>query len=112
MADSDYVGVSTGELGKFAEQIRTSSGTVTSTAKNVTGNLWGTGSNSHGPQPGRNYTKQGTDINNALTEVGKWVTDWGSAAGALADAIGAAKVAYTDTDAVAASKTQNATNQI
>ncbi len=108
----DTLGVSTGELGQFAERLRSSAGTVTGTVKNVTGHTWGAGNSQQGPEAGRNYAAQGKTISDALTEIGKWMTDWGSAASALADAVGAANVAYTDTDAVNAGNTQNVTTNV
>ncbi|SLI03970.1 Uncharacterised protein [Mycobacteroides abscessus subsp. abscessus] len=102
---SQNLGVQTGELGKFANDLRLC-------AQRVSQHMFGDGSNGHGPEAGRNYVSQGAAIHTGLENVVKWLENWGSAGKAVADSIGAATVVYSDTDAEAAKKTRQQTQNV
>lgn len=104
---ADYLGVDTGELGTFGNDLRISAGTVKNAVKSVTDNTFGTGTNGKELEAGRNYAAQGKEIAKGMELAAKWLRDWSSAAEAIANSVGAAVVAYSDTDTENAKK-QNA----
>ncbi|MBF6268440.1 hypothetical protein REK76_04225 [Nocardia farcinica] len=109
---SQNLGVQTGELGKFANDLRLSAGVVGTSAQRVSQHMFGDGSNGHGPEAGRNYVSQGAAIHTGLENVVQWLENWGAAGKAVADSIGAATVVYSDTDAEAAKKTRQQTQNV
>lgn len=108
----DSLNVQTGELGKFAGNLRDSATTVTNTAKNVSNNMFGVGMKGQDVEAGRNYAKQGKSVNDGLQNIADWLTAWGSAANALADAVGASVVQYSNTDVENANNQQRSTNSV
>ncbi|MGN2641557.1 hypothetical protein ACTD5D_36410 [Nocardia takedensis] len=105
---TQYMGVNTGELGQFGNDLRMSAGVVTTSAKRISDNMFGNASTDKGPDAGRAYGTQGKAIYSGLENVVKWLNDWGAAGGAIADTVGASAIVYSDTDKENASKTNNA----
>ncbi|MEV0293297.1 hypothetical protein [Nocardia sp. NPDC050710] len=109
---SSTLGVKTGELDALGNEIMISAAVVTNSAKRVSDNMFGNGSNSHGPEAGRNYVTEGKQIYAGLENVLKWLKAWGDAANAIGDGIGASSVAYSNTDAEAAKNTAAQTQKV
>ncbi|MEV0252180.1 hypothetical protein AB0H76_36730 [Nocardia sp. NPDC050712] len=109
---SSTLGVKTGELGALGNEIMMSAAIVTNSAKRISDNMFGNGSNSHGPEAGRNYVNEGKQIYSGLENVGKWLKAWGDAGNAIGDGIGASSIAYSNTDTEAAKNTAAQTQKI
>ncbi|MEU1963403.1 hypothetical protein [Nocardia sp. NPDC019255] len=100
MGGSEMVGVRTGELGALGSDYRRSADAVRDQAKRVAEHLFGSGGDA-----GRNYAPQGIAVQQGLERIGAWLRDWSDATTATADALGAAVVAYAETDQQRASET-------
>ncbi|MGW4088746.1 ESX-1 secretion-associated protein [Nocardia sp. NPDC004750] len=100
MGGSEMVGVRTGELGALGSDYRRSADVIRDQAKRVADHLFGSSA-----EAGRNYAAQGIAVHQGLERVGAWLRIWSEATTATADALGAAVVAYTETDQQRASET-------
>ncbi|MGW5729826.1 hypothetical protein [Nocardia beijingensis] len=99
MGGSEMVGVRTGELGALGSDYRRSADAVRDQAKRIAEHLFGSG------EAGRNYAPQGIAVQQGLERIGAWLRNWSDATTATADALGAAVVAYAETDQQRASET-------
>ncbi|MBF6077065.1 hypothetical protein IU498_20795 [Nocardia beijingensis] len=99
MGGSEMVGVRTGELGALGSDYRRSADVVRDQAKRIAEHLFG------GGEAGRNYAPQGIAVQQGLERIGAWLRNWSDATTATADALGAAVVAYAETDQQRASET-------
>lgn len=90
---STTVGVSTGELGRRANELRGSGGAVGTQVPMITESLFGPG------DAGANYQSQGTTIQAGLEQLRQRLADWSAATLATADAIDAAAAQQTSVDA-------------
>lgn len=86
------LGVSTGELGRLANELRSSGEVVAGHVGKVCDNLFGV------DHAGHKYAAQGKDIQAGLDALRKRIDDWSTATGATADVIGAATVVYSTVD--------------
>ncbi|WP_454194190.1 hypothetical protein [Nocardia sp. Marseille-Q1738] len=100
MGGSEMVGVRTGELGALGDDYRRSADGVRNQAKQVAEHMFGDGG-----EAGRNYAQQGIAVHQGLQRISAWLKDWSDATTATADALGAAVVAYSDTDQQRAAET-------
>ncbi|WP_157129127.1 hypothetical protein [Nocardia amamiensis] len=100
MGGSEMVGVRTGELGALGDDYRRSAGSVRDQAGRVDKNMFGEGGDA-----GRNYAPQGIAVHQGLQRISAWLKNWSDATTATADALGAAVVAYSDTDQQRAAET-------
>ncbi|WP_328409382.1 hypothetical protein [Nocardia sp. NBC_00403] len=90
---ASMLGVSTGELGNLANDIRTSAGVVQTQSKRVTDHMFGVGND----EAGRNYAQEGIAVHGGFETIGNWLRNWSEAATAIADSVGAAVVVYSTT---------------
>ncbi|MBF6212489.1 hypothetical protein IU433_18765 [Nocardia puris] len=93
------LGVSTGDLGKLANELRTSGDIVAKQVKKIGDNLFGPG------EAGANYATEGKKIQSGLEQLKQRIDDWSKATDTTADVIGAASVSYTTVDDRRASET-------
>ncbi|WP_157171780.1 hypothetical protein [Nocardia higoensis] len=101
MSTNSSLGVSTGELGRLANDLRSSGTTVAGHVVQINDNLFGA---SHA---GAKYAAEGKDIQAGLEALRKRVDDWSTATGATADVIGAATVEYSNVDKERADQMNN-----
>ncbi|WP_327095525.1 hypothetical protein OIE68_36910 [Nocardia vinacea] len=92
MGDSSMLGVKTGELGRFANDLGASGQVVRNRAKDVADNLFGPA------DAGENYHDRGKKIQDGLEKIYTWLGNWSEATLATSDAIGASVVKYSNTD--------------
>lgn len=92
MSTDSTFGVSTGELGRLANELRSSGTVVAGHVAKINDNLFGVG------QAGEIYDAQGKDIQAGLEALRKRVDDWSTATAATADVIGAGTVSYSTVD--------------
>ncbi|MBF6297578.1 hypothetical protein IU459_08470 [Nocardia amamiensis] len=100
MGGSEMVGVRTGELGALGDGYRRSATAVRDQSKRVAEHMFGDGGDA-----GRNYAQQGIAVHQGLQRISAWLKTWSDATTATADALGAAVVAYSDTDQQRAAET-------
>lgn len=101
MSTNSAFGVSTGELGRLANELRSSGAVVAGHVAKIGDNLFGA---SHA---GEAYALQGKDIQSGLEALRKRVDDWSTATEATAEAIGASTVSYSTVDEERANRTNN-----
>lgn len=95
---TNTLGVSTGDLGKLANELRSSGQIVGTQVKKVGDNVFGPG------DAGANYATEGKEIQTGLEELKKRVDDWSKATDITSDVIGAAQVSYSTVDKQRASE--------
>ncbi|WP_174188754.1 type VII secretion target [Nocardia barduliensis] len=100
MGGSETVGVRTGELGALGSDYRRSADAVRDQAKRIADHPFGIGD-----EAGRNYAPQGIAVRQGLERISAWLRTWSTATTATADALGAAVVAYAETDQQRADET-------
>ncbi|WP_067861415.1 hypothetical protein [Nocardia shimofusensis] len=89
---TNTLGVSTGELGRLANELRSSGEVVAGHVAKLDDNLFGA------EHAGAKYSAQGKDIRAGLEALRKRIEDWSIATGATADVIGAGAVEYSTVD--------------
>jgi hypothetical protein len=97
---SETVGVRTGELGALGSDYRRSADAVRDQAKRIADHPFGIGG-----EAGRGYAPQGIAVHRGLERISAWLRTWSDATTATADALGAAVVAYAETDQQRAGET-------
>ncbi|WP_216909493.1 hypothetical protein [Nocardia noduli] len=97
--------VDTANLATLGAGMQQSGGAVEAMVKTATDNLWGSGTNNGECEAGRNYEQQGAAMNTALEKVGMWLLHWSTATKATGAAFGKSSIAYGNTDALNAHKT-------
>ncbi|MFE3545480.1 hypothetical protein ACFXK0_21160 [Nocardia sp. NPDC059177] len=102
MGYANTLGVQTGELGQLGNDLNISGSTVANSVKRITDNSFGAG------DAGRNYANEGKAIGAGLEVAIAWLNNWSSATKAIGDGVGAASLAYSNTDKENAAKTANA----
>ncbi|MEU7631927.1 hypothetical protein AB0C34_18345 [Nocardia sp. NPDC049220] len=100
MGGSETFGVRTGELGALGSDYRRSANTVRGQAQLIAEQVFGEGGGA-----GRNYALQGIAVHQGLQRISAWLARWSDATTATADALGAAVVAYAETDQQRAAET-------
>ncbi|MBF6219822.1 MULTISPECIES: hypothetical protein [Nocardia] len=100
MGGSETVGVRTGELGALGSDYRRSADAVRDQAKRIADHPFGIGG-----EAGRGYAPQGIAVHQGLERISAWLRTWSDATTATADALGAAVVAYAETDQQRAGET-------
>ncbi|MEU2036559.1 hypothetical protein [Nocardia amamiensis] len=100
MGGSEMVGVRTGELGALGDDYRRSADFVRDHVERVAEQMFGDGGDA-----GRNYPQEGIAVHQGLQRISAWLKNWSDATTATADALGAAVVAYSDTDQQRAAET-------
>ncbi|MEV2218699.1 hypothetical protein AB0E01_02330 [Nocardia vinacea] len=101
MAESDKMGVKTGELGALGSDFRRSASAVKVQAKRVTDHMFGVGND----EAGRNYSQEGSAVHSGLERIDAWLENWSDATDALGNALGASVVVYSEVDRAHASET-------
>ena len=92
MSGENMVGVHTGALGDLGRDFKRSASTVHDQVKRVNDHKFGSA------EAGRNYAGQGAAVQEGLDRISKWLENWSDATSTTGDALGAAVVAYSDTD--------------
>ncbi|WP_330252333.1 hypothetical protein OG874_40660 [Nocardia sp. NBC_00565] len=92
MSDSSMLGVKTGDLGRFANDLGSSGQVVRNRAKDVGDNLFGPA------DAGENYRDRGKKIQDGLEKIYTWLGNWSEATLATSDVVGASVVKYSNTD--------------
>ncbi|MEV4124692.1 hypothetical protein [Nocardia sp. NPDC049707] len=92
MSDSSMLGVKTGELGKFANDLGDSGQVVRNRAMDVADHMFGPA------DAGANYQDRGKKIQAGLEKIYNWLGNWSEATLATSDVIGASVVKYSNTD--------------
>ncbi|HLS78317.1 MAG TPA: hypothetical protein VK083_16160 [Nocardia sp.] len=92
MSTNQYLGVTTGELGRLGSELRASGEEVGGQAGKIAEGIFGPA------KAGHKYSAEGTKIQEGLSALRQRITDWSGATGATADVIGASVVAYQKTD--------------
>ncbi|MGK8511988.1 hypothetical protein ACRS5S_29530 [Nocardia asiatica] len=100
MGGSETVGVRMGELGALGSDYRRSADAVRDQAKRIADHPFGAGE-----EAGRNYAPQGIAVRQGLERISAWLRTWSAATTATADALGAAVVAYAESDQQRADET-------
>ncbi|MGY1947401.1 hypothetical protein [Nocardia asiatica] len=90
----------TGELGALGSDYRRSADAVRDQAKRIADHPFGAGE-----EAGRNYAPQGIAVRQGLERISAWLRTWSAATTATADALGAAVVAYAESDQQRADET-------
>ncbi len=102
MGYSNTLGVQTGALGQLGNDLKISGNTVANSVKRITDNSFGAN------DAGREYRAEGTAVGRGLEVVTAWLNNWSSATIAIGDGVGAADLAYSNTDDENAKKTKAA----
>lgn len=92
MSTDQWLGVSTGELGRLANNLRSSGEDVGGQSGKIGENLFGA------EKAGHKYDSEGKAIQAGLDTLRQRISDWSGASAATADVIGASVVEYQETD--------------
>ncbi|MBF6356212.1 hypothetical protein IU449_16960 [Nocardia higoensis] len=89
---TETLGVSTDELGRLANELRSSGEVVAGNVAKLDDNLFGA------EHAGAGYSAQGRAIRAGLEALSRRIDDWSTATGATAEVIGAGAVEYSTVD--------------